>query len=67
MRSIAFQMEACRVRSRMTNGEGGWGGGGKQYTQTLWENHVLREFRMLKLNNFANLGATDLIFVSFYS
>ena len=48
-------------------GGGGRGGGGKRYTQTLWENRVSRAFCMLKLNNFVNLGATDLIFVSFYS
>ena len=60
-----------RVRIWMKNVEGGWGGGsgggGKRYTQTLWENRVSRTFRKLKLNNFVNLGATDLIFVSFYS
>ena len=40
---------------------------GKRYTQTLLENHVLRAFRMLKLNNFTNLRATVLISASFYS
>ena len=56
------------MRIRMKNGEGGGKRrGGKRYTQTIWEKRVLRAFCMLKLNNFVNLGATDLIFVSFYS
>ena len=45
--------------------EGGEAEGGKRYTQSLWENRVSRTSRELKLNNFVNLGATDLIFVSF--
>ena len=70
MRSIAFQMGAgCVLEWRMVRVvEGGEAeGGGKRYTQTLWENGVSRAFRKLNLNNFANLGATDLIFVSFCS
>ena len=55
--------------NRMKNEEGGRGERrrGKQYTQTLWENRVLHAFRMSKLNNFTNSGASDLIFVSFYT
>ena len=52
--------------ARVVEGGGG-SGGGKRYTQTLWENRISRAFCKLKLNNFANLGATDLIFVLFYS
>ena len=60
MRSIAFQMGGgCVLEWRMARVvEGG---------EAVHTNSGKIAFRELKLNNFANLGATDLIFFSVYS
>ena len=67
MRLIAFQMGAgCVLEWIMARvvevGEAEVGEA--VHTNSMGKKIV---FRKLKLNNFANLGATDLIFVSFYS
>ena len=51
-----------RVLDRIQHGEGGGGGGGG--THKAYGKNVCRA---LKLNNFADIGATDFIFASFYS
>ena len=50
-----------RALDRIQHGEGGGGGGG---THKVYGKNVRR---VLKFNNFADIGATDLIFASFYS
>ena len=62
MESIAFQMTK-NMHERMTNVEGGWGGGGVVHTKSMGKNM----HRAIKWNNFANIGTIDLIFVSLYS
>ena len=55
------------MHERMTYVEGGWGGGGGGGgggTHKVYGENVRRA---LKLNNFADIGATDLIFASFNS
>ena len=50
------------IESNMVRVEEG-GGGEVEHTKSMGEN--VR--RTLKLNNFADIGATDFIFASFYS
>ena len=50
---------------RIQHGEGGGGGGGGGGgTHKVYGKNVCRA---LKLNNFADIGATDFIFASIYS
>ena len=51
-----------RALNRIQHGEGGGGGGGG--THKVYGKNVRRA---LKLNNFADIGATDSIFASFNS
>ena len=51
------------VLDRIQHGEGGGGGGGGGTHKVYGKNMC----RALKLNNFADIGATDLIFASIYS
>ena len=50
-----------RACDRIQHGEGGGGGGG---THKVYGKNM---HRVLKLNNFADIGATDFIFASFNS
>ena len=51
-----------RALDRIQHGEGGGGGGGGG-THKVYGKNVRRA---LKLNNFADIGATHFIFASFY-
>ena len=51
-----------RALDRIQHGEGGGGGGGG--THKVYGKNVRRA---LKLNNFADIGATDFNFTSIYS
>ena len=70
MKSIAFQKTKICMKEGQTLRvveEGEVEGGGRWYTQSLWEKHAPRDNTPLKWNNFANIGTIDLIFVSLYS
>ena len=57
--NILYGDRAC---DRIQHGEGGGGGGGG--THEVYGKNMRRVF---KLNNFAEIGATDFIFASFNS